>query len=70
MVPDHPPEVLYGAWQRVLGNDELISLPVALQEQIHSVAASVSLAHSIVFLFFSIVIAAELQTKLESGRFI
>lgn len=32
VVPNHPPEVLYGARQRILGNDELTALPVALQE--------------------------------------
>lgn len=33
VVPYHPPEVLYGARQRILGNDELTALSVTLQEQ-------------------------------------
>lgn len=33
VVPYHPPEVLYGVGQRVLGNDELAALLVTLQEQ-------------------------------------
>lgn len=30
VIPDHPPEVLYGVWQRILGSDELAALMVPL----------------------------------------
>lgn len=33
MVPYHPPEILDGMEERVLGNDEFIALVIALQNQ-------------------------------------
>ena len=57
VVPYHPPEVLYGARQGILGNDELTALPVALQEHDHG-------SESDLFLLFIVTGADSLHSYL------
>ena len=40
VIPNHPPEVLYGVRQGILGHDELAALPVTLQEERHALFVS------------------------------